>query len=65
VIAAKEQRLDLLLQRPAMDDGLVRKLSDRRWFDLATADELREILQATIERVTVTRQEPKAIRLRL
>jgi len=65
VIAAKEQRLELLLQRPAVDDGLVRKLSDRRWFDLATADELREILQATVERVTVTRQEPTAIRLRL
>jgi hypothetical protein len=48
-----------------VDDGLVRKLSDRRWFDLATADELREILQATVERVTVTRQEPTAIRLRL
>ena len=65
VIAAKEQRLELLLHRPAVDDGLVRKLSDRRWFDLATADELREILQATVERVTVTRQEPTAIRLRL
>lgn len=65
VIAAKEQRLELLLHRPAMDDGLIRKLSDRRWFDLATADELREILQALVERVTVTRQEPTAIRLRL
>jgi hypothetical protein len=29
------------------------------------ADELREILQATVERVTVTRQAPSAIRLRL
>jgi hypothetical protein len=65
VIAAKKQRLELLLQRPAMDDGLVRKLSDRRWFDLATADELREILQATVERIVVTKQEPTAIRLRL
>jgi hypothetical protein len=65
VIAAKEQRLELLLHRPAVDSGLVRKLSDRRWFDLATADELREILQALVERVTVTKQEPSAIRLRL
>ena len=65
VIAAKEQRLELLLQRPAVDDGLIRKVSDPRWFDLATADELREILQALVERVTVTRQEPSAIRLRL
>jgi DNA invertase Pin-like site-specific DNA recombinase len=65
VIAAKEQRLKLLLHRPAVDDGLIRKLRDSRWFDLATADELREILQATVERVTVTRQEPTAIRLRM
>jgi DNA invertase Pin-like site-specific DNA recombinase len=65
VIAAKEQRLELLLQRPAVDDGLAQRISDRRWFDLATADELREILQATVERVTVTRQAPTAIRLRL
>ncbi len=65
VIAAKEQRLELLLQRPAVDDGLIRKVSDPRWFDLATADELREILQALVERVTVTRQAPSAIRLRL
>jgi len=65
VIAAKEQRLELLLQRPAADDGLAQRISDPRWFDLATADELREILQALVERVTVTTQEPTAIRLRL
>ena len=65
VIAAKEQRLELLLQRPEVSGDLVRQISDPRWFDLATADELREILQATVERVIVTRQEPRAIRLRL
>jgi len=65
VIAAKEQRLELLLQRPAVDDGLVRRISDPEWFQTMPADELREILQATVERVTVTRQAPSAIRLRL
>jgi DNA invertase Pin-like site-specific DNA recombinase len=65
VIAAKEQRLELLLKRPVVDDDLAQRISDPRWFDLATADELREILHATVERVTVTRQEPTAIRLRL
>jgi DNA invertase Pin-like site-specific DNA recombinase len=65
VIAAKEQRLELLLHRPAVDDGLAQRISDPRWFDLATADELREILQALVERVIVTKQEPTAIRLRL
>ena len=65
VIAAKTQRLDLLLQRPEVSGDLVRQISDPRWFDLATADELREILQALVERVIVTRQEPTAICLRL
>ena len=65
VIAAKAQRLELLLEQPAVDDGLAQRISDPRWFDLATADELREILQALVERVIVTRQEPTAIRLRL
>jgi len=65
VIAAKAQRLELLLQRPAVDDQLVAQISDSRFFDLATADELREILQALVVRVTVTRQAPTAIHLRL
>jgi DNA invertase Pin-like site-specific DNA recombinase len=65
VIKAKEQRLELLQVRPDVDPGLVQKIADRRWFDLLEPDELREILQALVERVTVTRQEPTAIRLRL
>jgi hypothetical protein len=65
VIAAKTQRLELLQQSPGVDPGLVEKISDRRWFDTLPADELREVLQALVQRVTVTRQEPSAIRLRL
>jgi hypothetical protein len=65
VIAAKEQRLELLLQRPAVDDGLVQRISEPEWFQAMPADELREILRALVERVTVTRQEPSAILLRL
>jgi hypothetical protein len=40
-------------------------VADRRWFDLATAEELRLIFQQTVEEVTIARQEPVAIRLRL
>lgn len=65
VIEAKEKRLALLIERPEVDDRMIEKISDPRWFDLLTADELREVLQALVERVTVTRQEPTAIRLRL
>lgn len=65
VIEAKERRLEQLLIRPDVDEGLVRNIADPRWLDLATADELREILQQLVERVVVTRQAPTAIRLRL
>lgn len=65
VIKDKERRLELLLSQPAGDPLLVEKLSDPRWYDLATADELREILQATVERIEIAKQVPSAIRLRL
>lgn len=65
IIEAKRQRLELLLIKPDLDPGLVQKIADPRWFDLASSEQLREILHALVERVTVTRQEPTAIRLRL
>jgi DNA invertase Pin-like site-specific DNA recombinase len=65
VITAKEQRLELLMRQPAMDDALVRRISDPLWFQTVPPDELRAIFQALVERVTVTRQAPTAIRLRL
>ena len=65
IIEAKAQRLELLLLRPDVDPGLVQRIAEPHWFDSLEPDELREILQALVERVTVTRQEPSAIRLRL
>ena len=52
VIEAKERRLEQLLIRPAVDEQLCQKIADPRWFDLATADELREILAQTRAEVT-------------
>lgn len=65
VIKAKEQRLELLLQRPEIDEALAQRISDPKWLLMAEEDELREILQAYVERVIVTKQAPSAIRLRL
>jgi DNA invertase Pin-like site-specific DNA recombinase len=65
IITAKEQRLELLLLRPDVDQGLVQRIAEPEWFDHANPEQLREILQALVERVTVTMQEPSAIRLRL
>jgi hypothetical protein len=65
VIEAKRVRLESLLRQPGTDRALLEKVADRRWFDLATAEELRLIFQQTVEEVTIARQEPVAIRLRL
>ena len=65
VIEAKRVRLEGLPRVEPVDPGLVRRISDPRWFDTLTRDELREVLRATVERVTVTKQVPAAIRLRL
>jgi hypothetical protein len=65
VIEAKRVRLESLIRQPGTDRALLEKVADRRWFDLATAEELRLIFQQTVEEVTIARQEPVAIRLRL
>lgn len=65
VIEAKRIRLESLLRQPGTDPELLRKVADRRWFDLATSEELRELFQQLVETVTITRQVPTAIRLRL
>ena len=65
VIREKERRLELLLSQPDGDPLLVEKLSDPRWLDFVNADGLREILQATVERIVIAKQAPTAIRLRL
>jgi len=64
-IAVKRQRLESVLAAPMADSALIEKLRDRRWLDLATADELRLILQQTVARVVIAKQVPVAIRLRL
>lgn len=65
VIEGKRQRLDSVLMQPEIDPELTRKVSDPRWSLLATADEVRAILQHLVAEIVVTRQEPSAIRLRL
>lgn len=65
VIEAKRTRLEGLPRVEPVDPELVLRISDPRWFDTLTRDELREVLRATVERVTVTKQVPAAIRLRL
>lgn len=65
VIREKERRLELLLSEPNADPGLVERIADPAWFDTLSRDELREVLQATVRQVTVTRQVPTGCVLRL
>jgi hypothetical protein len=65
VIEAKRLRLEGLPRVEPVDPGLVQRISDLRWFDSLTRDELREVLRATVQRIVVTTQAPSAIRLRL
>jgi DNA invertase Pin-like site-specific DNA recombinase len=65
VIAAKQQRLEQVLTRPAVDGELARKLADPAWWDEAREDEVAAMLRAVVSRIVVARQEPIAVDLRL
>lgn len=65
VIEGKRHRLELLLSQPPADAELVQRIADPAWFDHASRDELRQILQATVERVVITKQAPSAVYLRI
>lgn len=65
VIAAKQQRLEQVLTRPAVDGELARKLADPAWWDEAREDEVAAMLRAVVSRIVVARQEPTAVDLRL
>lgn len=65
VIAAKQQRLEQLLTRPAVDGELARKLADPSWWDEAREYEVAAMLRAVVSRIVVARQEPIAVDLRL
>lgn len=65
VIKSKQARLDLLLEQPSVDVDLARMIADRRFFDHASRDQLREIFQATVQSVVIQNQNPVQAVLRL
>lgn len=65
VIDAKQARLESILAAPQADESLIRKVSDARWWDLATYAEITEALHALVIEIAVAKQAPAAIRLRL
>lgn len=65
VIQAKEEKCRSLLRQQPSDAELLRKISDPRWFSLASYEELRLLLQRLVVSIRIERQAPAAIALRL
>lgn len=64
VLERKRKRLEALVRGPEIDRSLVRKISDPRWFDTLTYEELTTVLHQVVERIVITKQEPTALHLR-
>lgn len=64
VISNKRRRLESLLSRPQANEELVRKISDPRWFDSLSYQELGTVLHQVVEQIVITKQVPSALRLK-
>jgi DNA invertase Pin-like site-specific DNA recombinase len=63
-IERKQKRLNSLLGGPAASPDLVRKISDPRWFDTLSYDELTLVLHQMVERIVIAKQAPIALHLK-
>jgi DNA invertase Pin-like site-specific DNA recombinase len=61
VITKKRSRLKALLHQPEGSQELARKISDPRWFDTLTYEELGSVLHQVVERIVITKQAPSAL----
>lgn len=61
VITKKRSRLKALLHQPQGSQELARKISDPRWFDTLTYEELGSVLHQVVERIVITKQAPSAL----
>lgn len=65
IIKAKQERLQALQAAPQADRELLRQIAHPRWSSLATRDELTTVFHSLIKAITITRQQPTAIELRI
>jgi DNA invertase Pin-like site-specific DNA recombinase len=65
VIERKRSRLESLLSAPETDRDLARKISDPRWFDSLTYEELTLVLHQVVQRIVITKKVPTALALKL
>jgi len=64
-IERKRSRLESLLSAPETDRDLARKISDPRWFDSLTYEELTLVLHQVVQRIVITKKVPTALALKL
>lgn len=60
----KQNRLNALLNEPVLDQELVSKIADPRWFDSLNYDELTLVLHQVVASIEVTKQVPSALHLK-
>lgn len=65
LITAKKNKLQSLIAAPQTDQLMLEKISHPRWDDHATREDLVEIFHALIDTITITKQQPTAIKLRI
>ncbi|MGA1641115.1 MAG: recombinase family protein [Steroidobacteraceae bacterium] len=60
----KRLRLESLLSKPQTDVELIRKISDPRWFDTLTYEELTLVLHQVVDHILIARQVPIELALK-
>lgn len=65
VIQAKRQRLEQLLVTPNVDEGLLQRISDPKWFETLTYEELTVLLHRLVGRIVITKQAPTELSLQI
>ena len=64
LIEQKQAKLASILKAPTTNEEMIRKVSDKKLWDLASRDELSDLLHATVKEITVYDQQPVKLQLR-
>ena len=65
IIKSKKARLQSLILAPKPNQDLIAQIAHPEWADHATRDDLIPIFHGLIESITITKQQPTAIKLRI
>ena len=65
IIKSKKDRLQSLILAPKPDQNLIAQIAHPQWAAYATRDNLIIVFHALIQRITISKQQPTAIELRI